>query len=173
MELNSVLTSLITDQRQVDIKVMNNRCIFQFAVFLLHYFIHFIARLKNFRSETEMCAILSSMWCCILGLFALTSFISRSKTSGNDAYYKMGQTWSTQALFSQNTVNPDSAVNTIPVAVCVRLLTITYAYKLDPQLSKQLTLHRQSVHRKRAGNPGERTLSAGCSKRLSASTECL
>lgn len=75
------------------------------------------------------------MWCCILGLFALTSFISRSKTSGNGAYYKLGQTWSTRALFSRNTANPDSAVNTIPVVVCVCLLTITYAYKLDLQLS--------------------------------------
>lgn len=57
------------------------------------------------------------------------------KTGGNDAFYKLGQTWSRRALFSQNTVNPDSAVNTIPVGVCFRLLTITYAYKLDPRLS--------------------------------------
>lgn len=90
---------------------------------------------KKFRSGTETCAILSGVWCCLLGLFALTSFISRSKTSGNGAYYKLRQNWSTRALFSQDTVNPDSAVNTIPVVVCVRLLTITYAYKLDPQLS--------------------------------------
>lgn len=131
MLLCSVLTSLITYQRRVDIKIeKKTKNCFSVCVFLLQE-----NELKKFRSGTGTCAILSSMWCCILGLFALTSFISRSKTSGNDAYYKLGQTWSTPALFSRNTASPDSAVNTIP-SVCVGLLTITYAYKWDPRLSK-------------------------------------
>lgn len=32
-------------------------------------------------------------------------------------------------------VDLDSAVNMIPVIICVQLLTVTYAYKLEPQLS--------------------------------------
>lgn len=58
-------------------------------------------------------------------------FISQSENSWNDVYYKREQTWATRALFSQSTLNTDSAVNTIPLIICIQLLTITYAYKLD------------------------------------------
>lgn len=78
-----------------------------------------------------------------------------------------------EQLFSENILNSDSAGNKIPLIIYIQLLSITYAYKLVCIYLHPLIRYLQSVRGKTAGNPGEGTLSSGCSKQLSASTEHL
>lgn len=63
-------------------------------------------------------------------------FLSHPENSGNDVHSKLEQTCST-LLFSENILNSDSAGNTIPLIIYIQLLSITYAYKLDPRLSNR------------------------------------